>query len=131
MDWLNEVNFPEDGLIPAIAQDAHSKRVLMVAWVNRQALAETVESGKACYWSRSRNRLWIKGEESGHVQQVKEVHLDCDADVIIFMVEQMGEIACHTGRESCFFRVLKDGQWQTTDPVIKDPAEIYGNERRD
>lgn len=130
MDWLDEVNFPEDGLIPAIAQDVHSKRVLMLAWVNRQALVETIETGRACYWSRSRDRLWIKGEESGHIQQVKEVHLDCDADVIIFMVEQMGEIACHTGRESCFFRVLKDGQWQTTDPVIKDPAEIYGNERR-
>lgn len=127
-DWLDEVNFDAAGLIPAIAQDAVSGRVLMMAWMNREALAETVKTGTAVYWSRSRNGLWTKGEQSGHTQRVKEVRLDCDSDVLILSVEQVGEIACHTGRESCFFRVLKEGQWHATDPVLKDPGEIYGNE---
>lgn len=127
-DWLDDVNFSEAGLIPAIAQDAASGRVLMMAWMNREALLESVTSGVAVYWSRSRNRLWKKGEASGHTQQIKEVRLDCDGDVIILAVEQAGHIACHTGRESCFFRVLRDGQWQAQDPVIKDPSEIYGHE---
>lgn len=127
-DWLDEVNFDAGGLIPAIAQDAASGRILMVAWMNRESLTETVKTGQAVYWSRSRQCLWTKGETSGHTQQVKEVRLDCDGDVLILGVEQVGEIACHTGRESCFFRVLKDGQWHTTDPVLKDPGEIYGNE---
>ncbi len=127
-DWLAEVNFSRTGLIPAIAQDADTDRVLMVACMSREALIESARTGRAVYWSRSRERLWTKGEESGHTQRIREVRLDCDGDVIILKVEQAGGIACHTGRESCFFRVLKDGRWQTTDPVIKDPAEIYGHE---
>jgi len=127
-DWLDEVNFAADGMIPAIAQDARSGRILMVAWMNREALERTVATGRAVYFSRSRQRLWTKGEASGHVQRVEELRLDCDGDVITLSVEQAGNIACHTGRESCFFRVLKDGQWHTTDPVIKDPTEIYGHE---
>jgi len=124
-NWLSEIKFDEHGLVPAIAQDATSGRVLMVAWMNRDSLEATIETGKTVYWSRSRNKLWHKGEESGHVQTVLEVRLDCDSDVIILQVEQLGEIACHTGRESCFFRVLKDGKWIETDPVVKDPEEIY------
>lgn len=124
-DWLSEISFDTDGLIPAIAQDALSQRILMVAWMNSEALTETINSGKAVYWSRSRARLWRKGEESGHEQRVKEVRLDCDGDVITLLVEQQGDIACHTGRNSCFFRVLRDGEWHTVDPVIKDPSEIY------
>jgi len=123
--WLDEVKFDEAGLVPAIAQDAASGRVLMVAWMNREALRRTVESGEAVYWSRSRNRLWRKGEESGHVQRVREVRLDCDADVILLAVEQVGGIACHTGRERCFFRKLVDGRWESVEPVLREPAEIY------
>jgi len=126
--WLNEVAFTADGLIAAIAIDADSGRVLMQAWMNRESLQETVRSGVAVYWSRSRNRLWRKGEESGHTQLVREIRLDCDGDVITLLVEQVGKIACHTGRESCFYRVLRDGRWQETDPVIRDPKEIYHRE---
>jgi phosphoribosyl-AMP cyclohydrolase len=124
-DWLDQINFDDNGLIPALAQDASSQRILMVAWMNQPALEETVRTGKAVYWSRSRSRLWRKGEESGHEQIIKEIQLDCDGDVIILVVEQLGEIACHTGRNSCFYRTLQNGQWETTEPVIKDPKEIY------
>lgn len=124
-DWENQVRYDERGLVPAIAQDAASGRVLMVAWMNRESLAETARRGEAVYWSRSRNRLWHKGEESGHVQKVKELRLDCDADVVLLLVEQVGGIACHTGRESCFFRRLEGGRWVYADPMKKDPASIY------
>jgi phosphoribosyl-AMP cyclohydrolase len=123
--WLNRVNWAEDGLVPAIAQDAVSGRVLMVAWMNREALRLTAESGEAVYWSRSRKKLWHKGEESGHVQKVREIRLDCDNDVVLLQVEQGGGIACHTGRESCFFSRLENGRWVETDAVIKNPEEIY------
>jgi phosphoribosyl-AMP cyclohydrolase len=125
VNWLDEIHWGEKGLVPAIAQDAKTGRILMVAWMNRESLALTAEKGEAIYWSRSRNRLWHKGEESGHVQKVKEIRLDCDEDVIVLQVEQQGGIACHTGRESCFYRVLKDGAWQAVDPVLKDPKDIY------
>jgi len=124
-DWLDCVKWGADGLIPAIAQDIHTQRVLMVAWMNREALQLTAREGRGIYWSRSRQKLWRKGEESGHVQVLHELRLDCDADVIILMVEQIGGMACHTGRESCFYRVLRNGEWQTVDPVIKDPNHIY------
>lgn len=125
MSWLDEIRWDERGLVPAIAQDAKSGRILMVAWMNRESLQQTAATGEAVYWSRSRNRLWHKGEESGHVQKVREVRLDCDEDVIVLQVEQQGGIACHTGRESCFYRVLRDGRWQAVDPVLKAPEEIY------
>ena len=125
MSWLDEVPWNEHGLIAAIAQDGSSDRILTLAWMNRDALQKTVESGEAVYWSRSRKKLWRKGEESGHVQKVLEVRLDCDADAVLLRVEQAGGIACHTGRESCFFRKLENGRWVTTDPVLKDPALIY------
>lgn len=124
-NWLAEVTFSEQGLIPAIAQDATTHRILMVAWMNEAALVETVETSTAVYWSRSRQKLWRKGEESGHQQRVKEIRLDCDGDVLTLLVDQVGNIACHTGRESCFFRVLKDGEWRITDSIIKSPEEIY------
>jgi phosphoribosyl-AMP cyclohydrolase len=124
-DWLSKVNWSTDGLVPAIAQDAASGRVLMVAWMDREALQRTVELGEAVYWSRSRKKLWHKGEESGHVQRVKEIRLDCDQDVILLQIEQQGGIACHTGRESCFFSRLENGQWVETDAVLKNPADIY------
>ncbi len=123
--WLDEVQWDLDGLVPAIARDAESGRVLMMAWMNRAALAETAASGRAVYWSRSRKRLWRKGEESGHVQVVREIRLDCDGDALLLTVEQQGGIACHTGRESCFFRRLGDGRWEIVDPVLKDPGSIY------
>ncbi|MGQ0654321.1 MAG: phosphoribosyl-AMP cyclohydrolase [Betaproteobacteria bacterium] len=123
--WLDEVPWNGDGLIAAVAQDAASGRVLTVAWMNREALWLTVERGEAHYWSRSRRRLWRKGEESGNVQKVAEVRLDCDADAILIRVEQAGGIACHTGRESCFYRKLENGRWVETDPVLKDPALMY------
>ena len=126
MNWLDEVPWNGEGLISAVAQDAASGKVLMVAWMNREALQATVAKGEATYWSRSRKRLWHKGEESGHVQKVLEVRLDCDADAILLQVEQAGGIACHTGRERCFFRKLEDGRWVSTDPVLKDPRLIYG-----
>jgi len=125
MDWLDKVKWAENGLVPAIAQDAASRRVLTLAWMNREALALTVETGEAHYWSRSRAKLWRKGEESGHVQKVKSLRIDCDEDVVLLEVEQQGGIACHTGRESCFYRRLEDGRWVSADPVIKDPREIY------
>ena len=125
MSWLDEVPWNGDGLIAAVAQDAASGRVLTVAWMNREALEETARTQRAVYWSRSRKRLWRKGEESGHVQNVRELRLDCDADAVLLMVEQVGGIACHTGRESCFYRKLHNGKWVTTDPVRKDPSTIY------
>lgn len=124
-DWLSKVNWSADGLVTAIAQDAASGRVLMVAWMDREALQRTVMSGEAVYWSRSRKKLWRKGEESGHVQRVKELRLDCDGDAVLLQVEQEGGIACHTGRESCFYSKLENGQWVETDAVIKDAGEIY------
>jgi phosphoribosyl-AMP cyclohydrolase len=125
MDWLEKVKWTENGLVAAIAQDAASRRVLTLAWRNRDALARTLETGEAHYWSRSRAKLWHKGEESGHVQKVKTMRLDCDGDAILLEVEQRGGIACHTGRESCFYRRLEDGRWVSADPVIRDPQEIY------
>lgn len=125
--WLDAVVFDSDGLIPAIAQEAGSGRLLMTAWMTREALEETVRSGRAVYWSRSRKRLWRKGEESGHVQLVRQVRLDCDGDVIMLEVEQVGGIACHTGHGRCFFRKLENGKWVEVEPVIKDPGQIYGS----
>lgn len=124
-DWLAEIRFDADGLVPVIAQDAASGRVLMFAWANREALAETAQTRRAVYWSRSRNRLWRKGEQSGHTQQVSEIRLDCDGDVVLYAVSQAGGIACHTGRESCFYRRLADGHWDAVDPVLRDPELIY------
>ena len=131
MSWLDEVHWDENGLVPAIAQDVHSGRVLMMAWMNREALALTAREGRAVYWSRSRNRLWRKGEESGHVQKLHELRLDCDEDVVILQVEQVGGIACHTGRESCFYRRLHDDSWETVDPVLKAPDAIYAAAGKD
>ena len=126
MNWLDSVKFDEHGLIPAIAQDAQTGRILMVAWMNREALQLTADNKRGVYWSRSRQKLWHKGEESGHIQVVKEIRLDCDADVITLQIEQLGGISCHTGRESCFYRKLDDNQqWQIVDPVLKDPHRIY------
>ncbi len=124
-NWLDAVSWNSDGLVPAIAQDAKTGRILMMAWMNRESLQLSAERGEAVYWSRSRNKLWYKGETSGHIQKLHEIRLDCDEDVIVLQVEQLGGIACHTGRESCFYRVLKDGQWHSVDPVLKDPSEIY------
>jgi phosphoribosyl-AMP cyclohydrolase len=123
--WLDEVGFDANGLIPAIAQDAATGRVLMLAWMNRESLRLTAEKGEAVYWSRSRGKLWHKGEESGHVQTVREIRFDCDQDVILLQVEQQGGIACHTGRERCFYRRLDGDRWVETDPVLKDPKDIY------
>jgi len=123
--WLNDVKWDEKGLIPAIAQDHETNKVLMVAWMNREALTLTVERQQAVYWSRSRKKLWPKGEESGHVQIIKELRLDCDNDVLILKVEQLGGIACHTGRESCFYKRLENGRWVDVEDVLKDPKEIY------
>ena len=124
-DWLNEVPWDKDGLVPVITQDFSTGRVLTLAWMNREALTLTADKGEAVYWSRSRKKLWRKGEESGHTQKVRELRLDCDSDAILLRVDQAGGIACHTGRESCFFRKLENGRWVTTDPVLKDPAAIY------
>lgn len=128
--WLDEVAWDEHGLVPAITQEAGTGKLLMLAWMNREALAETVRSGRAVYWSRSRDKLWRKGEESGHVQNVSEIRLDCDNDVVLLKIEQMGGIACHTGRRSCFFQKLDladqgESHWVTTAPVLKNPADIY------
>ena len=128
MNWLDDVAWDERGLVPAIAQEIGSGDVLMVAWMNREALARTAELREAVYWSRSRQRLWHKGEESGHVQKVHEIRLDCDSDVVLLKVEQLGHapgIACHTGRHSCFYSVLEDGAWKPVEPVLKDPERIY------
>lgn len=124
-DWLAEVRFDAQGLVTIIAQDATSHRVLMVAWANAEALQEAAATRQAVYWSRSRGRLWRKGEESGHRQALREIRLDCDGDVVLFMVEQSGGIACHTGRQSCFYRKLDGERWLTVDPVLVDPELIY------
>jgi len=125
IDWLDQINWNDDGLIPAIAQDWESDRVLMQAWVNRESLALSVAENRAVYWSRSRQKLWRKGEESGHVQVLHGVYLDCDKDCIVLRVEQLGGIACHTGRESCYFLTLENGQWVENAPVLKNPDDIY------
>jgi len=125
-DWLQAINWTSDGLVPAIAQDYRSGQILMMAWMNAESLALTVQEGRAIYWSRSRQRLWRKGEDSGHVQMLHGIRLDCDSDVLLLQVEQLGGIACHTGRAHCFYKELKDGRWQAVDPVIKDPSSIYG-----
>ena len=127
-EWLDEVPWNGQGLIAVVTQEFSSGRVLTLAWMNRAALAETSSSGQAVYWSRSRGKLWRKGEESGHVQRVVEIRLDCDADAILLRVDQVGGIACHTGRASCFFRKLENGRWVSTDPVLKDPKLIYGDQ---
>jgi phosphoribosyl-AMP cyclohydrolase len=128
-EWLDNIKWTDDGLIPAISQDHKSGRILMMAWMNKEALQLTVDEQRAIFWSRSRSKLWRKGEESGHVQKLHEIRLDCDSDVIVMQVEQIGEIACHTGRESCFYKVLEKTdqgiQWKAVDPVIKDPALVY------
>jgi phosphoribosyl-AMP cyclohydrolase len=123
--WLNKINWSDDGLVQVVTQEADSKAVLMVAWMNREALKLTVQTGEAHYWSRSRRKLWHKGEESGHIQKVKEIRLDCDEDVLLLTVEQVDGIACHTGRHNCFFNKLENGQWAVAAPVIKSPEEIY------
>ena len=125
LGWLDDIQWTEDGLVPVIAQQHDTGRVVMFAWMNRESLALTAQEGYATYWSRSRQRLWRKGEESGHRQKVIDIQLDCDADVILVKIAQEGGIACHTGRESCFYRSLKNGEWQTTEPVLKDPKSIY------
>ena len=128
-EWLDEIRWTDDGLVPAIAQDAESGEVLMLAWMSRESLERTVREGHAVYWSRSRGRLWAKGERSGHVQAVREVRLDCDSDAVLLRVEQRGGIACHTGRRRCFYKkldgALPDVAWTETDPILKDPEEIY------
>lgn len=125
MNWLDQIRWDDEGLVPVIAQETGTGHILMFAWMNRDALAQTVAGGEAVYWSRSRKCLWKKGEDSGHIQKVREVRLDCDEDVILVSVDQVGGIACHTGRHNCFFRKLDDGKWVVTDPVLKDPKEIY------
>ncbi|GMR08719.1 MAG: phosphoribosyl-AMP cyclohydrolase [Gammaproteobacteria bacterium] len=131
--WLDDIKWTEDGLVAVIAQQAETGKVLMFAWMNRESLALTVQQGQAIYWSRSRGKLWRKGEESGHTQLVKDIRLDCDNDVILLTVEQQGGIACHTGRHSCFYQQLQDEQWIAVDPVIKDPEDMYkqGNRQED
>ncbi len=126
--WLNKVNWSADGLVPVIAQEAGTNRVLTLAWMNREALKQTKETREAVYWSRSRRKLWKKGEESGHLQRVKGIRLDCDQDAIVLEVEQVGGIACHTGRHSCFFLALDGDAWIEAEPVLKDPKEIYGRD---
>jgi phosphoribosyl-AMP cyclohydrolase len=124
-DWLDRISWDKDGLVPVVTQEAGSGRVLTLAWTNREALALTAQTGEAHYWSRSRKKLWHKGEESGHVQKVRSIQTDCDQDVVLLEVEQVGGIACHTGRHSCFFYELRDGDWAETAPVLKNPDEIY------
>jgi len=126
MTWVDEIKWTADGLVPAVAQDADDGRILMVAWMNREALRLTAETGSVVYWSRSRQKLWHKGEESGHRQVVKEIWLDCDNDVILLQIEQLGGIACHTGRRSCFYQRLEGDRWVAVEPVLKDPETIYG-----
>lgn len=125
MNWLDKIHWDDNGLVPVIAQEHNSGKVLMFAWMNREALMQTNETKRAVYWSRSRQKLWRKGEESGHTQLVHEIRLDCDEDVVLIEVEQIGGIACHTGRHNCFFKKLKDEQWQIDQPVIKNPEDIY------
>lgn len=126
-DFAGQIKWNEQGLVPAIAQDSITGEILMLAWMNRESLELSVEEGRAVYWSRSRQKLWRKGEESGHVQRLKEVRIDCDADTVLIKVEQVGGIACHTGRRSCFYRRLEQGEWQLTDEVVKPAADIYGD----
>jgi len=126
-EWLDRIQWTADGLVPVIAQETGSGRVLMLAWMNHEALQQTVARGEAVYWSRSRRRLWHKGETSGNVQKVRGIHLDCDNDVLLLEVEQSGGVACHTGRHSCFFQQLRDGDWVTMDAVLKDPNAMYGS----
>jgi phosphoribosyl-AMP cyclohydrolase len=133
MNWLDEVKWDANGLVPVIAQEAGSKDVVMFAWMNREALARTAETGRAVYFSRSRAKLWLKGEESGHFQRVHEIRIDCDKDVVLLQITQLGHepgIACHTGRHSCFFSKFEDGSWSVTEPVLKDPATIYTSSPR-
>jgi phosphoribosyl-AMP cyclohydrolase len=125
MSYLDDIKWDSNGLLPAIAQDAETGQILMMAWMNREALELTVNENRAIYWSRSRQKLWRKGEESGHIQELIELRLDCDSDVIVMRVNQIANIACHTGRTSCFYRLLQNGEWQTVDKVIKDPKDIY------
>nr|WP_281911344.1 phosphoribosyl-AMP cyclohydrolase [Massilia varians] len=127
--WLNKVRWDENGLVPVIAQEAATGDILMFAWMNRDALAKTVELGEAVYWSRSRKKLWHKGEESGHTQKVLEMRLDCDEDVVLLKIEQKGGIACHTGRHSCFFQRFDGAEWQAVDPVLQDPDTIYSSNK--
>ncbi len=124
-NWTDKVNWNEQGLVPVVVQDVASGQVLMHAWMNREALQQTHDSGKAVYWSRSRQQLWTKGESSGHFQLVESIRMDCDNDTLLLSVRQEGGIACHTGRAHCFFQKLEDGEWQTTEPVLEDPATIY------
>lgn len=126
LPWLDALKWDADGMIPAIAQEASTGRVVMFAWMNRESLQETVSTGNAVYWSRSRRRLWKKGEESGHFQKIRAIRTDCDGDVLLLMIEQVGGIACHTGRESCFFNELQGERWSPVDPVLKNPEDIYG-----
>ena len=126
MNWQDEIAWDESGLVPAVAQDVNSGRVLTLAWMNRMALEASIQEGRAVYWSRSRGRLWRKGEESGHVQKIREIRIDCDADAVLLVVEQVGGIACHTGRERCFYRLWHDGTWKVTDEILRDPVLIYG-----
>ncbi|MCP4186186.1 MAG: phosphoribosyl-AMP cyclohydrolase [Gammaproteobacteria bacterium] len=123
--WLDQIAWDINGLVPAITQDADSGEVLMMAWMNREALALSREHNRAVYWSRSRQKLWFKGEESGHIQQLEEIRIDCDTDVVLLLVKQLGGIACHTGRRRCFFRLLKNGEWLVDEEIIKNPDEIY------
>ena len=127
-EWLKDIKWTEDGLIPAIAQEADSGKVLMMAWMNREALEKTVALNRVVYWSRSRQKLWFKGEESGHEQQLKNIRLDCDNDVVLLQVEQKGGIACHTGRHNCFFKELQNGEWVAVESVLKDPKAIYSKQ---
>ena len=124
--WLDDIKWTDDGLVPVITQESNSGKILMFAWMNRESLRLTVDTGHAVYWSRSRQKLWHKGEESGNQQVIKAIRLDCDNDVVLIKVEQIGGIACHTGRHNCFFKQLQDGEWITTEPVLKDPKELYG-----
>lgn len=126
MSWLDEIKWDLNGMVPVVTQAHDSGRLLTLAWMNRDALAATVAENRAVYWSRSRQALWRKGEQSGHVQRLVELRVDCDADAVLLLVEQIDGIACHTGRASCFYRVYRDGAWQETDPVLKDPLDIYG-----
>jgi len=127
-EWLEDIKWTADGLVAAIAQEADSGKVLMMAWMNREALEQTVALNRAVYWSRSRQKLWFKGEESGNEQLLKSIRLDCDNDVLLLQVEQKGGIACHTGRHNCFFKALQDGQWVAVEPVLKDPADMYSKQ---
>ena len=124
-DWLAEIQWNEQGLIPVIAQDATTHQILMLPWMNQESLALTIKKGEAVYWSRSRNKLWHKGEESGHFQKIKEIRLDCDGDTLLLMVEQIGGVACHTGRAHCFYKKWHNNEWQEVDAVLKNPSEIY------